>query len=341
MDLETKCVRGIFLLGKATRLGTFVVKELIREQQRRAKAEEKERLAQEKKAAAERTRQEQRESYDNWCQTENLWQQVLIAQWDEQKGTAKFVNKPPKDVIKQYERLLAVIALRVGLEVFRNCPTINRVYTHVHTPKYERTTGYPYDGCILSCIFKRELFSEIDYSKVEYVHALENFQIRLSRRGVEMLGDVEPYRYTPARDNSADSIDIVTLNLEDLNGDQFEDFAKGLVERMGLRSEKTQKSHDGGIDIWAYSDHAISGGRYIIQCKHWKSTVPVEVVRDLLGAVTREKADAGILLVTGELSPDCYKFVEEAPAKIPIKLIDGTQLRSLLQEYGIAKSEVL
>lgn len=131
--------------------------------------------------------------------------------------------------------------------------------------------------------------------------------------------------------------ELFYLDLNALSSEQFEDVVKDLVVRMGFVAEKTQPSHDGGIDIWAYSDNALNGGRYIIQCKRWSSTVPVEIVRDLYGTLMREKADGGILITTSDISSDGQKFISEAAHNIPIKLIGGAQLRSLLNEREIAK----
>jgi len=64
-------------------------------------------------------------------------------------------------------------------------------------------------------------------------------------------------------------------------------------------------------------------------------TIPVEVIRDLYGTVAREKADKGILITNSKISPDGHKFVEEANHKIPIALIEGTQLRSMLAKYEL------
>lgn len=258
-----------------------------------------------------------------------------VARWDEQKGITKFSSKPPKEVVREYERLLAAVILRAGNEIFRSCPTVTQIYSNVKTEKNHRTKGTAYEAYILSCVLEREIFEEIDFTKVEYIEALENFRLIFSRRGTEIPGDIQPHRYREEV-NHGELAELITIDLDSLSGEQFEDLTKDLVERMGLKAEKTKKSHDGGIDIWATSDHALAGGRFIIQCKRWKTTIPVDVVRDLYGAVTREKADGGILLATSDISNDCYKFVNEASHRIPIKLIAGSQLHSLLNEYGMA-----
>lgn len=257
------------------------------------------------------------------------------ASWNEQKGAVKFSPKPQKEVNRQYERFLAAIVLRSGWGIFRACPSVEEVYGSIWTSKRHRTKGHSYDACILSCILDPKGFQEINFKQVEYMYALENFQLRFSSRDKELPGDICPHELTRQHEISPD--DILQLDIDSMNGDQFEDFIQILVDKMGLKTEKTKKSHDGGIDIWAYNDHVLTGRRYIIQCKRWTPTIPVEIVRDLYGTVTREQADKGILITTSKISGDCYKFVEEAPYKVPITLIPGSELRTLISQYGLVQ----
>lgn len=257
------------------------------------------------------------------------------ATWNEQKGAIKFSPKPLKEVNHLYERFLAALVLRSGWEIFRSCLSIEEIYESVWISKCHRTKGHSYNACILSCILNPDEFQNINFKQVEYMDAIENFQLRFSSRDKELPGDICPHEL--AQKQERDLEDVLQLDIDSMNGDQFEDFVSVLVDKMGLKTEKTKKSHDGGIDIWAYNDHILTGGRYVIQCKRWTPTIPVEVVRDLYGTVAREQADKGILITTCKISGDCYKFVEEAPNKVPIILISGSELRTLISQYGLAQ----
>ena len=261
--------------------------------------------------------------------------QSEAAEWEDKRGIVKFSPKNQKEIMKQYERLMSSVVLRSGWEILRSCPVIKGIYVRVNTGKHHRTKGFTYEGCILSCILNRKMYYEIDFRQVEYIIALENFQLRYSPRGTEMPGDITPH--SPHHELEGVRDELLQIDVDAMNGDQFEDFIKILVERMGLKAEKTKKSHDGGIDIWAYSDHELTGGHYIIQCKRWRPTISVDIIRDLYGAVTRERADKGILITNSKISPDCFKFVEDAPHNVPITLIQGSQLKSLIQQYGMAE----
>jgi hypothetical protein len=256
------------------------------------------------------------------------------ARWDERRGVTKFSPKPKKELVEQYGRLIAAIIFRAGWEVFRSCPKAQDIISSVFTIKHHRTKGTPYEACILSCILTRNGYNQVNFKNVDYLAALENFQLRYAPRGLELPGDVYPY--SQKRQSELNPEDILQIDVDSMTGEQFEDFIKILIEKMGLKAEKTQKSHDGGIDIWAFNDHEVTGGKYIIQCKRWTPTIPVEVIRDLYWTVSREKADKGILITTSKISMDGHKFIEEANHKIPITLIEGTQLKSLIAKYKLA-----
>lgn len=79
---------------------------------------------------------------------------------------------------------------------------------------------------------------------------------------------------------------------------------------------------DGGTDL----ELARGGERVVIQCKHWLNRqVPVQRVRELLGVVTAEGADRGILVATSGFTRDAIAFAEGKP----LELIDGAALTKL------------
>ncbi len=84
---------------------------------------------------------------------------------------------------------------------------------------------------------------------------------------------------------------------------------------------------DGGIDL-----ELVRGNeRVIVQCKHWLNRqVPVQRVRELLGVVTAEGADRGILVATSGFTRDALEFA----AGRPLQLLDGEALVKLAYPPG-------
>jgi len=106
-----------------------------------------------------------------------------------------------------------------------------------------------------------------------------------------------------------------------------------LLGVMGFRTQITKASGDGGVDIVAFLDKPIIGGRYLLQCKRLASDslVGAPTIREFYGAVTADrKASKGILITTSGFTMQAKEFAGE----VGIELIDGQQLGILLAEYG-------
>jgi len=124
-----------------------------------------------------------------------------------------------------------------------------------------------------------------------------------------------------------------TADLNTVSGTEFEGAISVLLQRLGFRTEMTQASGDGGIDIVATLERPIIGGRYLIQCKRFAldALVGSPTVREFYGALTADrKAVKGILITTSGFTAQAREFAEN----LPIELVDGEQLRQLLSEHG-------
>jgi len=104
-------------------------------------------------------------------------------------------------------------------------------------------------------------------------------------------------------------------DFELLVGEAYRQQGYSVTERGGRQA-------DGGIDL-----ELVRGSeRVIVQCKHWLNRqVPVQRVRELLGVVTAEGADRGVLVATTGFTRDAIAFA----AGKPLELIDGDALMKL------------
>jgi restriction system protein len=104
----------------------------------------------------------------------------------------------------------------------------------------------------------------------------------------------------------------------------FEALMAEIYRRQGyLVRGRGGRQADGGIDL------ELSRGMetVIVQCKHWLNRrVPVHRVRELLGVVTAEGADRGILVATSGFTPDALEFA----AGKPLELVDADGLLKLV-----------
>jgi len=123
----------------------------------------------------------------------------------------------------------------------------------------------------------------------------------------------------------------LALNLDRLEGRDFEDLIERLLLKMGFQTQGRKRAADGGIDIVAVSSLPLLGGRYIIQCKRYANSVSSPIVRDLYGVVSAEKANKGILITTSSFTTDAVEFAKDKQ----LELIDRAKLLKLLQEHSL------
>src|SRR5437867_4925536 len=100
-------------------------------------------------------------------------------------------------------------------------------------------------------------------------------------------------------------------DLDTFSGIDFEKLIAQLLQRMGFRAEMTKATGDGGIDIEATLDHALTGGRFLIQCKRYAPgcLVGAAAVREFYGALTADRrAVKGILITTSGFSAQALEF---------------------------------
>lgn len=106
---------------------------------------------------------------------------------------------------------------------------------------------------------------------------------------------------------------------------EFEEFVAKVFRGMGFRTQLTQSSGDGGIDIIAKYDGEIFKGTYLIQCKHWKRNVGEPPIRDLYGVIQSENALKGIVVTTSDFSSKAMEFTKGKN----IDLINGNSIQKI------------
>lgn len=91
-----------------------------------------------------------------------------------------------------------------------------------------------------------------------------------------------------------------------LSGWQFEEEVADVFEKNGYKTEVTQGSRDGGVDIIMEKD----GLKYIVQCKRYKGhKVTPEQLRALWGVMDDNKADVAIMVATDGITDMGREFV--------------------------------
>jgi restriction system protein len=98
-----------------------------------------------------------------------------------------------------------------------------------------------------------------------------------------------------------------------MNGVEFEDHIKRLLERKGWRVETTPLTRDGGIDLIARrNDDVDIEVTLCVQCKNHSSPVGVDVARELNGSLPKQLSGTrGVLVCPSGFTADAIAFAKE------------------------------
>ncbi len=114
--------------------------------------------------------------------------------------------------------------------------------------------------------------------------------------------------------------------VREMSWQNFELLVGEAYRRQGYRVEETGGSGpDGGVDLILRR----SGDTALVQCKRWRDRqVGAPTVRELRGAVARDRAARGIFVTCGEFTAEA---VAEAQGQPPIELVNGEALLELVR----------
>lgn len=130
-------------------------------------------------------------------------------------------------------------------------------------------------------------------------------------------------------------VDDVLNQLKSVDPDVFEKIVLKLMEKMGYGvGQTTQKSHDGGID-GKINEDVLGLEKIYLQAKRWTTNnVTEKEMRDFIGAVTVARVSKAVFITTSDFNKKARETAETYPHGI-MRLINGTELASLMVEYGL------
>lgn len=113
----------------------------------------------------------------------------------------------------------------------------------------------------------------------------------------------------------------------------FEHLVERLYSDMGYETRLTPYQKDGGRDVVATRSAPGRVERLLVECKRSFRPIGVEQVRALLGVVSAEKVNKGVVATTSRFTVPASKFAEENH----LELVSGDQLVRLMNEHLGAK----
>ena len=109
--------------------------------------------------------------------------------------------------------------------------------------------------------------------------------------------------------------------------EEFERLVGATFKQWGFRVQAQGGGHaDGGIDLIVHK----KGKRYLVQCKRYKGSVGVPVIREMFGVMVAEKFDGVYIMTSGKFTKESWAFAKGKP----MKLISGEALARILDEVS-------
>ncbi len=114
-------------------------------------------------------------------------------------------------------------------------------------------------------------------------------------------------------------------SIRQLDWQDFERLVAEVYRKRGYTVHHTGSgTSDGGVDLRIETAGVIT----LVHCKRWKGkVVGVTIPRELLGVVTSEGADNGIVVTSGAFSPDAIRIAK----RTPITLVDGYEFARMVR----------
>jgi len=123
--------------------------------------------------------------------------------------------------------------------------------------------------------------------------------------------------------------------LYELTPRSFEILVADILRDLGLETELTPATRDGGCDIYAYVKNAVTSFLILVECKRWSSgrKVGIEVVQRVYGAAKSQGAHKSMIVTTSFFTKPAQD--ERTRVSSEMELKDFNDLRSWLQQYEI------
>lgn len=259
--------------------------------------------------------------------------------WIKARNEIDATARPAAEMRTIYQTLVAQLAIRALRSIFatERSGLVSTIVFNGIVDAIDPTTGQPVQPCLITLRATREQFEGLVLEQLDPVACIRRYFAADVSRHPEELEPVTPVmEFKMADPRIIDPVDVISgldkrPNLLELTSKEFEYFVHNLFDRMGFDTKLFRADGDGGVDCVAYDPTPIRGGKYVIQAKLYRKTVPPTAVRDLYGTMQHEGAKSGILITTSGYGPGSYEFANGKP----LQLIDGSGLLAICQEYNI------
>src|SRR5256712_1208710 len=243
-----------------------------------------------------------------------------------------------------YSSVIAQVTLRTLKKLFKadRAGYLETIVFNGYVATIDKGTGRPRRTCLVTLRTSRDIFTQLELSRVDPLACLEVLNASVSKSPAELVPVRPVLEFNMVDPRFIEETDVLSgldqrPNLMDLTPSEFESLITNLFQKMGLETRLTQASRDSGVDCVAYDTRPIFGGKVVIQAKRYKHTVGVSAVRDLFDTVQNEGASKGILVTTSGYGKASFEFADGKP----LELLGGSNLLYLLKEYAGVEARIV
>ncbi len=243
-----------------------------------------------------------------------------------------------------YTSVIAQVTLRTLKVLFKadRAGYLETIVFNGYVATIDKGTGRPLRTCLVTLRTSRDIFTQLDLSRVDPLACLKVLNSSVSKSPAELAPVPPVLEFNMVDSRFIEETDVLSgldqrPNLMDLTPSEFESLITNLFQKMGLETRLTQVSCDGGVDCVAFDPRSIFGEKVVIQAKRYKHTVGVSAVRDLFDTVQNEGASKGILVTTSGYGKASFEFADGKP----LELLGGSNLLYLLKEYAGVEARIV
>jgi restriction system protein len=215
----------------------------------------------------------------------------------------------------------------VGAPIHRNRRKVTWLKTGVPRTDFSQTARYEVGSAVTIFRVKRHLQEFLDCIEgVAPAVAVPHVRLKPDDAAQAAVDAVTAARIeTDTRDF------IVETLMKELEGVDFEHFVAHLLQAMGYRTQVTQASGDGGIDVIAHRDPlGLEPPIIKVQCKRTTGTMGSPDVQRLTGTLAPGGSELGLFVTLGAYSKEAQSL---GRTRQDLRLINGNDLVDLVFQH--------
>lgn len=122
--------------------------------------------------------------------------------------------------------------------------------------------------------------------------------------------------------------------LYQLQDRDFEVVMAEIYSKLGYKVELTKATRDGGKDIIIRKPEILGDFVYYVECKKYaaKRHIGIGIIKSLVGTVSADRVNGGILATTSYFTPDAKRFIVDNKYSYQIQMHDYDVIRKLLDK---------